>query len=200
MTDLLEAVDALTKESRSKVIQDDGTIAIVVQDSLLVQLETAIRSSMGGSTGGASLPSEGSPLDVGALYESLKITAAIGDWCRMVGVKPVRESVPDLLAWHAAYIGRPGGADEFYIGQLNGWARMITAMFDRPREKDLPSECPTCGAASWWRDGAEYSRPLVVRYRPDDPVGSATALCRSCEKVWTARELAYELEQAEAGG
>ncbi|RZU64919.1 hypothetical protein EV379_1230 [Microterricola gilva] len=198
MTDLLEAVEALTKPTRTKVIQDDGTVAIVVQDALLVQLETAIRSSMGGSTGGASLPSEGSPLDVGALFESLKITAAIGDWCRLVGVKPSRKSVPDLIDWHTAYIGRPSEADDFYISQLNGWVRMITAMFDRPREKDLPDPCPVCDAKSWWRDGAEYYRPLVVKYRPDDPVGSATALCRSCETVWNARELAFAIEQKEA--
>lgn len=194
MSDLLEAVDALTKPTRTKVIQDDGTVAIIVQDSLLTQLEAAIRSSMGGSTGGASLPSEGSPLDVGALFESVKITAAIGDWCRIEKVQPIRESTPDLLAWHAAYIGRPHDSDDFYVKQLNGWVRKITAMFDRPREKDLPDPCPTCGAKSWWRDGAEYYRPLVVKYRPDDPVGSATALCRACEKAWSARELAYELE------
>lgn len=204
MSELLDAVDALTKPRKSKVVQQNDAgitcTSTVELPSLLEQLDASIRSSMGGSTSGASLASERAPLDTGALFEAMKITTQIEQWCRAAKVKATRKPADDLRAWYVAKLAQADDldAETFHIKQLGKWAHTIEALLDRPREKDLPDACPTCGAKSWWRDGAEYYRPLLVRYRTDDPVGSATAVCRSCEANWNARELAYLLEQEEA--
>jgi hypothetical protein len=201
MNELLDAVDRLTKPRTSKVVQQNDAgitcTSTVELPSLLEQLDASIASSMGGNTSGASLASERVPLDTGALFEAMKVTTQIEQWCRLIGVQPKRRPADDLRAWYVATLQKPGPR-EFEVKQLGKWAHAIEALLDRPREKDLPDACPTCGAKSWWRDGAEYYRPLLVRYRSDDPVGSATATCRSCEAVWNARELAYILEQEDA--
>jgi len=204
MSDLLSAIDALTLPIKSKVVQqNDAGITCtspVELPPLLVQLDNAIRSSMGKGTSGASLAFEAAPLNTVALFEAMKITEQIEQWCRIVKVKATRQPATDLRAWYVARLAMaddPAG-NTFHTKQLEKWARTIGSLLDPPREKDLPDACPTCGAKSWWKDGAEYYRPLVVRYRPTDPIGSATALCRSCEATWSARELAYEIEQEDA--
>ena len=197
MSELLDAVEALTKPRKSKVVQSNAAgitcTSVVVLPSLLEQLDQSISSSMGRSTAGASLASQSSPLDTGALFEAMKITSQIEQWCRGVGVRATRSAAVDLPAWYVATLSQRDDHDR-HVRQLQKWAHLIESLLDRPREKDLPDECPQCGAKSWWRDGAEYFRPLIVRYREDDPVGSAMAACRACEKVWNARELAFILE------
>ncbi|GAB3125871.1 DUF7341 domain-containing protein [Glaciibacter psychrotolerans] len=205
MSDLLSAVDALTQPVRSMVIQsNDAGITCtspVVLPSLLERLQASIQSSMGGSSSGASLASERAPLDTGALFEAMKITAQIDSWCHSAKIMPTHQPANDLRAWYVATLSRPAdeAREDFCVKQLGKWARSIEAMMDRPREKELPDDCPTCGAKEWWKAGERYHHPLIVRYRPDDPVGSATAMCRFCEKVWNARELAFELEGHAAG-
>lgn len=206
MTDLLEAVEALTKPRTSRVIQSNEagiTCTTTVEvPPLLDQLEASIRSSMGGSTSGSSLAFEGAPLNTGALFEAMKITAQIDSWCHMVGVIALHKPGHDLRTWYAVTLLKPFDTETeaFYIKQMGGWARAITNLLDPPREKELPDDCPNCGAGEWWRDGAKYMRPLVVRYRPDEPVGNATAMCRACADVWNARELAYAIEEAAKAG
>jgi hypothetical protein len=202
MSDLLYAVEALTKPQTSAVIQtNDAGITCKTRSvlpSLLDQLEAAIRSSMGGEvTSGASLAFEGSPLNIAALYEAVKITSQIGDWCRGAGLVATRDPVHDLKAWHVATLARVGWDDSANVKQLQKWAHTIESLLDPPREKSLPDSCPVCGAGEWWRDGERFTRPLVIRYRTADPAGKATALCRACAQVWNARELAYAIEQAE---
>jgi hypothetical protein len=203
MSELLDAIERLTKPIRSAVMQsNDAGIQCkspIILPSLLEQLDNSIQSSMGGSTSGSSLAFQGSPLNTAALGEAMKITTQIGDWCRIMDVKPVHRPAEDLIKWHLAVIARPQRDDSWHVRQLHKWAASIEGMLDPPREKDLPDDCPNCGAGEWWRDGERFRRPLVVKYRPADPVGSATALCRGCEQVWTARELAFEIEQAQAG-
>jgi hypothetical protein len=200
MSDLLDAIDRLTKPIRSAVVQsNDAGITCkspIVLPSLLDQLDEAIQSSMGGNSSGASLASQRSLLDESALFEAMKITTQIGDWCRIVEVRPVHQPAADLKAWHLAIIAKPQRDDSWHVRQLHKWASRIEAMLDRPREKDLPDACPACGAEEWWKDGSKYIRPLIIRYKPEDEA-KATALCRFCEQTWNARELAFALEEAE---
>ena len=202
MTDLLEAVDALTQPRKSKVVQEKGGITCtspVELPSLLEQLQLSIQSSMGGSTSGASLAFEGAPLNTAALFEAMKITSQIGDWCRGVKIIPTREPADDLRAWYVATlaINQSPEVETSHIRQLGKWANTIESLLDRPREKDLPDACPVCEASEWWKDGVRYYRPLIIRYRPDEPVGNASAMCRACAETWNARELAFALEQKE---
>lgn len=214
MTDnrLLDAVDELTKPTRTKLIQDgphgelvEGRRTITVeQPPLLEQLDTAIRSSMGGaSTSGASLAFEGAVLNTGALFAAMKISSQIRDWCNSLKVVPAKNSCTDLRAWYTATLTHPfpPGVEEHRTKTLHGWANQIRTLLDPPREKDLPDACPLCGATEWWdpKTGHRFLRPLVIRYRPgDNMVQDAKGLCRACETVWNVRELAYLIEQGDA--
>lgn len=209
MTDLLDVIDELTLVQNSRERQEvlkDGKVAgfqtvTVTQPPLLEQLDEAIRSSMGGSTAGASLPHEASPLDTDALFKFIKIESQIRDWCRNFRVPVAKEPVDNLRAWHAATLakGLEPAVETFYVKALRGWVGLIRSKLDPWREKDLPDACPICGATSWWLDGSEYYRPLIIRYKPDEDqmVSKARASCRACETVWNVRELAYAIEQAE---
>lgn len=222
MTELLDAVDELTKPQRRKQTQDvmekydvevqgvkverrkviGSQKVTVILPALLAQLDAAIRSSMGGSTPGAKLASEGSVLNVSALYEAMKIESQVRDWCRMVGVRPSKDTAKDLRAWHAKVLSK-NLADEreaWYVSTLNRWASKIRSLLDPLHEMDLPNECPICGATSWWDapTRTEFLRPLVIRYRPGaNAVQDAYALCRACAEVWNVRELAYLIEQSD---
>jgi hypothetical protein len=198
MSELLDAIERLTKPQRSAVVQtNDAGITCkspIVLPSLLEQMDEAIQSSMGGNSSGASLASQRSLLDESALFEAMKIATQIGDWCRIVEVRPTRQPAPDLKAWHLAIIAKPQRDDTWHVRQLGKWADRIESMLDRPREKDLPQACPNCGESEWWRDGSKYYRPLIIRYKPEEEA-KATAMCRFCDQTWNARELAFALEE-----
>ena len=203
MSDLLDAIDQLTKPTRSAVLQSNEAGIICTETtrielpSLLDQLDNSIRSSMGGNSSGASLAFQGSPLNTAALFEAMKIMSELGSWCRGANLTPGKTPAGNLQAWHVATLSRVDWDDSWYVKQLHKWAGTITALLNPPREKDLPDSCPVCDASEWWKAGERFYRPLVIRYRADEPVGNATAMCRACAQTWNARELAFAIEQAE---
>jgi hypothetical protein len=200
---LLDAVDELTKPKRTKVLQDDGKTTTVTADPLLKQLDESIRSSLGAGSAGGRLAFEGAILNMAALFTAMKISSQIGDWCRLVDVRPVKDSSNDLRAWYVASLSRDisEGSRKVQVKQLEKWAGQIRALLDPPKEWDLPDACPLCGATEWWdsKTGTKFLRPLIVQYRATgaDMIQRAKGLCRACEAVWDVRELAYSLEHAE---
>jgi hypothetical protein len=198
---LLLAVEGLTRPITSKVLQDTAMVTVELPP-LLTQLYEAIAGSVG-IGGSGSLANERNMLDGDALYRFSIISTTIRDWARMVGAEVTKdEPVKTLQAWRLAYRGgkHEPEADRFYIKQLHQWAGQIVAKLDPPRTADLPDACPVCEASTWWKDGEEFPRPLTIQYR-DGPslIDDAKGLCRACEHVWSARELAYEIEQKATG-
>jgi hypothetical protein len=198
---LLVAVEELTKPQRSKVMQE-AVLRTVELPPLLIQLRDAIAGSIG-IGGSGSLANERNMLDGDALYRFSLISSTIGDWARMAGSTAAKnDPVATLQSWYVAYTAKPVELDSerFYLRELRSWAGQIRAKLDPPRSKDLPDACPVCEASTWWREGQEYPRPLVVEFR-DGPemINEAKGMCRSCEQVWTARELSYALEAKERG-
>lgn len=196
---LLLAVEELTKPQRSKVMQE-AVLRTVELPPLLVQLRDAIAGSIG-IGGSGSLANERNMLDGDALYRFSLISTTIADWARMVGTTATKnDPVATLKAWYIAYTAKPVQLDSerFYLREMRSWAGQIRAKLDPPRSKDLPDSCPVCDASTWWKDGEEYPRPLVVEFR-DGPemIDNAKGLCRACEEVWTARELSFALEEKE---
>lgn len=207
---LLQAVDDLTKpihrHETQDIIRDGHTIGQqrikLTHPPLLTQLENAIRASIGGTTTGATLASERSILDNDALMKFIQIDSQIRDWCRMLKITPTRDPAHNLRAWytknHANQRPNQPDTDSAHIKILGKWAALIRTKMDpwRERELDKTAACPTCGATSWWRDGHEYYRPLVVRYKATgaDLIQQARVICRSCEAVFGVREAAYEIE------
>jgi hypothetical protein len=210
MNDLLDAVDALTKPTRRKIIQDnpegpEPTRVVHVEDApLLDQLDEAIRSNMGGTTLGASDPRTRSVMNLGAYEIAKGIAGKVNGWARMANATVDKDSLTHTLrAWHAKFIGTVHEArvESIYTREMESWAAQILDILDPPKEMDFAQNCPVCGSDCWYSkaEKTSYERPLIVRYRPADSgvVKDATGLCRACGAVWSARELAYELEQAE---
>lgn len=215
MSELLDAVDSLTKPERRPFKQDIMMGGRVVgQQSrtielppLLTRLAEAVTSSIGsGGRSSGSSPWTMNPLDSDALFEFGKITAAIGDWCRMVGVIQSRDAVVDLRRWHAAYLGKVDhSGDEFYTGQLRQWKGIINVKLDPARKFEIELPCPVCGKAKWTdAEGNEIPFPIVVEYRD---YGTAEAIkpramCRACLIVWqgfgSIEELGDELKERHA--
>jgi len=206
MTELLEATRALTHPTHRKVILDnpDGPqptrVVTVTDESLLNQIDNAIRSSMGGNTPGGSDPRTRSILNIGAFNVAQSITVTVHDWARAAGSAINKGSLSDTLeAWYVAFIG---GIDDGHgkAMTMRGWANQIEATLNPPKEMDFAQNCPACGSDCWYSpaEKASYPRPLIVYYQPADSgvVMDAKGLCRACKRVWGARELAYELELA----
>jgi hypothetical protein len=192
MTDLLDAVDALTKPTRTKVIRDDNTTVTVRHDALLVQLEDAVTSAIGNGGGGGS--ATGSVLNDEALYRLTVIRSQLSDWCRLVNVRPTRtDAVKDLRAWHVGFLGTNGEAD-FYTRALVGWAATIRELIDPPKRVPLRDPCPVCKASHWSGvDGGLRASPVAVEYDHGNPYRTVKAVCRSCEAEWVGANAVEEL-------
>lgn len=207
MTDLLEAVDDLTLPRPVKVPTDTG-YTWATEDALLVQLQEAVSSSIRSGSGSGGAAWTRNVLDSDALHQAGIITAAIGDWCRLIGVTATRDPVTDLRAWYAAYLPHlteddPGA---FYLTQLRKWAAQIKTMVNPPKTIEITAACPVCGQGEYTNDMGELVRnPLTLTYRPDDGNLNHTArvMCRACEAVWAGgaamAELRDELDEKEAG-
>jgi hypothetical protein len=198
---LLDAVDVLTKPTRSKVLQSKQGISCmseVLAASLLAQLEESIRGTIGiGSKG--SLAHQRNMLDADALFRFSLISTTIKDWARMAGATITPDDIgATLRAWHREFSSSfvKLDAERFYIRQMTSWASQITAKLNPPRIWDLPNPCPVCGASTWWSKATreEYGRPLVIEYAETDQIKEAKAMCRACEQVWSVKELADVLD------
>jgi len=203
---LLDAVDALTLDVRSKVLQEvDGRMvtATVTLPPLLNQLEEAIRGTIGKGGSGA-LAHQRNMLDADALFRFTKISSTIKDWARMAGATITHDDpAKTLRGWYTAYqvTKVTVDAERFYGRQMEGWAKQIADKLNPPRIWDLPNPCPVCGASTWWSKSTheEYARPLIVEYHETGAnlIQDAKAMCRACEQVWSVRELAYAIETSE---
>ena len=194
MTELLDAVEALTKPLAMKIIRDDGTTTRITHDPLLVQLQDAVTSAIGNGGGGGT--ATGSVLNDEAWYRLSLIRTQLGDWCRMVDVRPTRtDAVKDLRAWHVAFLSRnldPRG----YTRMLEGWAVTIRDLLDPPKRVPLRGACPVCSADHWFGvDGSRRASPVAVEYDYANPYRSVRAVCRvvGCGTEWTGVEAVEEL-------
>lgn len=197
MSELLAAVDRLTVPVTLKQMRDTDVVTVVLPP-LLLQLDEAIRSSMGGSAVGATAASESSLINSAALGKLIQISSQVSDWCRMRHQQVVRgDTAGNLRRW---YVSTLAGDFEpaFHVLKLDEWAGAIRTVLDPPRQKDLPDACPAedCGADRWYRNQSEGGlRPLVVYFRPGEPLDKGSAECRACGHKWGIRELKYALEQ-----
>lgn len=187
MTELLDAVDALTKPSRERVTQEimktrlqpDGRPALdgnnepirdpkgqqtltIEHPPLLQQLEDAIASTIGAGAGRSMLSKHAlNVLDSDALFKFVKIRSAITDWCRIVNVRATRHAVHDLRAWHAARLATRATDDDWHIEQLRAWAGLIKAKLNPPQTWEIKDPCPICRSATWESED-EQGNPVTL--------------------------------------
>jgi len=207
---VLDAVDELTLPQKHRVtsgIVRNGQLVgqheiTATEQPLLTKLVEAIRGTIGADgPSKATLDSERSPLDADALFRFVLIDNQIRDWCRGLKLTPGPDPVQNLRSWYVESMKYPQSeaADTFHIRKMTDWAGAIRSKIDPGREWELPDRCPVCDADTWWRDGEQFYRPLIIKYRPDgaDTIEKARGLCRACAKVWKVRELAYAIEVRE---
>jgi len=199
MTDLLDAVDALTLPQPVKVATDDG-YTWATEDPLLVQLQEAVSSSLRSGSGSGGAAWTRNVLDSDALHQAATITATIGDWCRMVGAPVTRDPVTDLRAWHARILAARD-PETFYLEQLRKWAALIRTIVNPPKTLEITADCPICGEGTYTNDMGELVRhPLTMTYRAvDERVHGERVTCRACLNVWEGvgamEELKEELDE-----
>lgn len=208
---LLDAVDALSRPQKHKVVQDGpvgsglaGQKVVKVElPPLLLQLDEAIRGTIG-IGGSASLKSQRNMLDADALYRFMQISSQIKDWARQVHATVTPDACETLRAWYLKYEDRTvnGAGERFRVKMLRSWASQIEAKLDPPRVRELPDACPLCGATEWWNPQdpkLPYRHPVVILYKPHHPgwFEDAQGMCRFCGEVWKVRQLAWDIEQAE---
>lgn len=179
------------------------------EPSKLHQLETHIASSLGGNSGGATLANERLVFNAAILEVWQVMTSTLRQWRRAdlnyPTVTPNAEQFEAALREYlrvALYIGMHEDVFAMRAATINSWCRQIYTTLDPPREAVLPNTaCPECGETDYWKDGALYPHPLVFRYRlgTRHVVDAATGHCRACGTDWTARALAWDLEEAAEG-
>ena len=208
MTDpLLEAVEDLAAPRNVPVDTDTGR-TWATEDPLLTQLTEAVSSTLKSGSGSGGPAWARNVLDSNALHHAAIIRATINDRCRLAGIPGRHEPAPGLRAWYAARVALPDtlrGADDFYTGQLRGWAAQIRSIVNPPKVIEIVAPCPTCGEGTFTNDmGERVPNPLVLSYRPES--GSiwedARATCRACQAVWDTewqlRGLRHDIDNKES--
>lgn len=198
--DLSAAVAALTVTQTRLNMDVDPPYAPqeITQAPLLTLLEDAIRGTLGrDASSKVASAFERNILDGEALFEFMKISSAIGSWCRMVGVRPTKVAADDLKAWHAAVVSPA----LFHVEQLQEWERIILGKLDPVKTVEITDPCPVCESSAWRDEEGTWSpRPVVFQYRRSDPFGTAGAWCRveGCGAVWED-EMAVRMLSAQIG-
>lgn len=210
MTELLDAVDALTKpEVTSSPVKDDAGNWVkahtVTLPPLLTQLKDAVNPSTNSTAGSSSLASTRNLIDGDALFEYSKMTAAIGDWCHIAKSERTRDPITDLRRWYVVFM-QTENDPAFYISQINKWVAKIRRLLNPPQTITLEQACPVCGAKEW--GGLEAGggpHPIQVEFWFDEDTGKASghaATCRACRIVWqgfdAVKELAEEVSENSA--
>lgn len=205
---LLNLVDQLTLSQRHPIPQTVNgrtTVHTTVTLPLLVQLEDAIRSSMTAPSAGSGDPATRNVLDSDALYRFLLIKNQINEWCTLTGTTKRADPAASLRAWYASTRAINGFDEDWHERVLLGWVISIRVILDPAKQMDLPDPCPSCHETTWAdEDGLSRSRPLLITYRADHPMGllgGAMVTCRACGAEWRGltevRAVAWELEQAQ---
>ena len=154
---------------------------------LLVTLQNAIRSSVGGTTSGASDPAERVPLNV----EAFELQASIARDVAHLTRAHTKDRPNSLLGFAVRTLA--GKLDALWatnqiaehdyqaaIRRAQSWRERIWAMLHKPREKEL-AFCPACEEAKVTNGEGDTQAALVAYYSDDtEPFAS----CRNCAREW----------------
>jgi hypothetical protein len=201
MSDLLDAVDALTKPQVTGVAQKNAAgrwirVHEVKHDPLLTVIHDAVWPS-GENNGGASTPAnERLPLDSHMLYEYSKIASQIIGWAIEAGLRPTRNPIKDLEAWYVTTLADRNFDPSFRIGRLRGWEAHIRRLLAKSGKFTIEAPCPICGATAWgdmFNGGGLW--PIKVEYviEDDGRLTDHSALCQACRTVWEGHDSVTEL-------
>ena len=216
MSELLEAVDALTKPQLVAQWQGEKgaqTIFKRTDEPLLARLRDAIRNNIGGN-GGGKQARERTPLDVGAFQLFEDIDGRIRSWMLGIGGTAGRnlEAEAILRSWFVMWSA--GQHEPFEVVRftttIEGWVRQINDKLDPPNQIEITSGCPICGA-EWMNTGTKLAdgsddpndveRVRVLIAVEHENMDDSYAMCRACRRMWPGlgqmRTLRILLDDAE---
>lgn len=222
MTDLLDAVDALTQFEHSTVIQDvmiavkdengndveraSGATrrGLITRDPILHQLRDRLTPGGDRDSGSTASPNSRNPIDTGALWEYVNVTKLINDWCRQQDVPITPDPVKNLRAWYTATLTLRTFPADWHARKLRAAEARIQDILLPPAKFDVEHACPVCGSNRGWGDmingGGRW--PIEIRYRKDEEENiihdnSEMAICRACLPVttWVGQAAIDELRE-----
>lgn len=203
-TDLLTAVDALTKPQRIAEWQEaipekniERAIKYRTNPPLLDWLATAVANNIGAGGGSGKPARERSPIDIAALTLHEMISERVQAWLVDLGARPGKNltATENLRTWYRLWIGghHEHGYEKAFTAVLEGWEQRINDVLDPPKRIEITAPCPACGQ-EWQNIGLKLEDGSddpddTERVRVLNAVERATleesyALCTACGRVW----------------
>ena len=204
MTDLLEAVDALTKPYRHTMRDTDGETITGTLPPRFQQLAEAVAGSGRSGSGKGSHKSERSILDLDALQRWYDIRDELNQEAEKLGAKVSRDPAVTLRRWYIAAEARTL-TDTYsaeWTRRLTTWADWIDRKLHPPFQMEVNVPCPLCGERRYVNDNDDEVNAVLAEVDSRNPGGTEYRIwCRACEQVahgiHAVREWAYAIETAE---
>ena len=203
MTELLDAVDALTKPYQHTMRDTDGEAVTGTRPPRFQQLAEAVRGSGGTGQGGTERRAR-TPLDWDALQRWYDIVAELNQEAERFDVKIHRDPSVTLRRWYAAVLGRTltDTYSREWERRLESWADWIDRKLDPPFQMEINRPCPLCQERRYVNEDGDEAMAVLAEVDARD-VGHTTyrIWCRACEQVAhgieAVREWAYDIEHAD---
>ena len=204
MTELLDAVDALTKPYQHTMRDTDGEAVTGTLPPRFQQLEEAIRGSGGSGSGPGGETSTRMPLDLDALQRWYDIVAELNQEAERYDVKLHKDPAVTLRRWYVAVNARTL-TDQYsaeWVRRLESWADWIDRKLHPPFQMEINRPCPLCLERRYVNADGDEATAVLAEVDARD-VGHTTyrIWCRACEQVAhgieAVREWAYEIEHAD---
>lgn len=188
MTALVDACQALTEPWAEILLPDeDRPKSLVIEhEPRLVMLADRIGSGGGGTTGGATLPSNRNLIDPGAFNLWQRIDKGTREALHLAGHVPHRDliaAVRQLGVVHEALWSSHGMTETAYlrlVGRVEKWRADFENLIDPPRRREVTGACPNCGEARVETTDGE-AHALISAYWPARGV---TTECQVCGETW----------------
>ena len=206
MTELLDAVDALTKPYRDTMRDTDGETITGVRPPRFAQLENAIRGSANSGSGAGGHASERNMIDFDALQRWRDIRDELNAEAVKLGAKVSKNPAVTLRRWYIAAEART--LTDTYSAEwerrLTSWAAWIDRKLDPPFQMEVNVPCPLCGKRRFVNDNNDEVNAVIAEVNARDLHTTYRIWCRACEQVrdgiHAVREWAYAIEHAEQEG
>jgi hypothetical protein len=214
---LRDAVTILTTSHQVVVDDRDGTyLGTRKEAALLAKLRAASIPNSGSASGGGSMKSRRSALNVSAVDLMWSIETRASTWYReellKEGLTAPSSSYPGrveavLTTWHNLVIRRYK-ADQIAdhglaarVGAVRRMASEIERLLDPNYTFELDAKCPECGSLFQSAQVAgEWVRQRALLVTECEPLEASYVTCRHCKHTWhgitEARALSFAIDQA----
>lgn len=200
MTALADACQALTEPWAEILPPDDDRTGyqVIEHKPRILMLADMIGSDVGGSTGGASLPSNRNLLNTGAFDLWQRIDQGAREALHLAGSVPHR-GLPAAIAQLGTVAdtlresnGMTETAHTRLTARVEKWRADIENLLDPPTKKEIRGTCPNCSEARVYTADGETWALVAYYWRGRD----VAADCQACGHHWQGDRALLELGEA----